>query len=62
MPLVHYLSMGAPLLGSDHAGQTDRPWTLARAGFWSPSLLWFHVLAVLVAISPLVRESHLNHS
>jgi hypothetical protein len=45
-----------------HPGQTGRACTLARAGFWSPSLLWFHVLAVLVAISPLVRESHLNHS
>src|SRR5258706_2200201 len=45
-----------------HAGQTGRAWTLARAGFRSLSLLWSHGLAVLVADTPLVRESHRNHS
>ena len=39
------------------AARTDRPWILAPAVVLSLPLLWVHGLAVLVAITPLVRLS-----
>jgi Glycosyltransferase family 87 len=39
------------------AARTDRPWILAPAVALSLPLLWLHGLAVLVAITPLVRAS-----
>jgi hypothetical protein len=44
------------------AARTNRPWILAPAVVLSLPLLWVHGLAVLVAITPLVRMSRVGAS
>jgi len=44
------------------AARTNRPWILAPAVVLSLPLLWVHGLAVLVAITPLVRMSRVTAS
>jgi hypothetical protein len=55
IPLVVRLPIAALLVLV--AARTDRPWILAPAVVLSLPLLWVHGLAVLVAITPLVRMS-----
>jgi hypothetical protein len=55
IPLVIRLPIAAFLVLV--AARTDRPWILAPAVVLSLPLLWVHGLAVLVAITPLVRMS-----
>jgi hypothetical protein len=55
IPLVIRLPIAALLVIV--AARTDRPWILAPAVVLSLPLLWVHGLAVLVAITPLVRMS-----
>lgn len=44
------------------AARTDRAWLLAPAVVFSLPLLWVHGLAVLVAITPLVRMSRVSNA
>jgi hypothetical protein len=55
IPLAVRLPLAALLVV--YAARTDRAWILAPAVALSLPLLWVHGLAVLVAITPLVRAS-----
>lgn len=55
IPLAVRLPIAAVLVA--YAARSDRPWILAPAVALSLPLLWIHGLAVLVAITPLVRAS-----
>ena len=54
VPLAVRLPIAALLVV--YAARTDRAWILAPAVVLALPLLWFHGLAALVAITPLVRE------
>jgi hypothetical protein len=55
IPLVVRLAVAALLIV--YAARTGRTWILAPAVALSLPLLWFHGLAILVAITPLLRAS-----
>ncbi len=55
IPLAVRLPIAAVLVV--YAARSDRPWILAPAVALSLPLLWVHGLAVLVAITPLLRAS-----
>jgi hypothetical protein len=60
IPLVVRLAVAALLIA--YAARTGRAWILAPAVALSLPLLWFHGLAILVAITPLLRASRSEHS
>jgi hypothetical protein len=57
IPIPLAVRLPAAALLVVYAARTDRPWVLAPAVALSLPLLWIHGLAVLVAVTPLIRAS-----